>query len=474
MEEVIVSLPWPSESSFQSVDFKCTCPKIDIVNINEYFLKVYNTPEGMSTFAAVHRKGYGMMKDLFLTALVYSLYNNHHCYRGQVNSEMTKNLTYFVKVIIHDNGEIVEGNCECVAGKGIKAVCKHIATVAYAILYFKEHRKWCIRTTCTSTRQVWHMPKKSKIDISPKKSEELCFSVHEYNVEKKAKSNMCYDPRPASFKNMPSFNDNVRNAVINYNSGRKRTLAISGSFPAASVAGVVHDHDYLNRSAESQLIYNKIIVSEKDLADLEVKTRSQSKSKLWLQQRKLRVTASIVGTIVHMTDKRNKEQFVDSIINPRYFKSVQTTWGKVNEKNAIAAYKKATTNHVFPCGLCVSREHPYLAASPDGLVGSETVLEAKCPYTIRNEAISDTKVDYLERINNKIVLKTSSNYYYQVQTQMYVTGRNFCDFVVWTKCDYLCISVDRNDEVINNIILPKVKNFYDSCMVPALFKKFYG
>lgn len=81
--------------------------------------------------------------------------------------------------------EILEANCECVAGKGTKAGCKHIATFAYAILHFKEHKNWYIRTTCTSNRQVWHMPKKSKYLIYPqKKSEDISFAIPEYWVKK--------------------------------------------------------------------------------------------------------------------------------------------------------------------------------------------------------------------------------------------------------------------------------------------------
>lgn len=88
------------------------------------------------------------------------------------------------------------------------------------------------------------MPEKSKMDVSPKKSEDLSFCVPEYNVQKKVKSNMCYeyDPRPDCSKNMPSFSDKVRNSVIKYNSSRKRTLALSGTFTAASVSGMLNDH----------------------------------------------------------------------------------------------------------------------------------------------------------------------------------------------------------------------------------------
>lgn len=85
------------EITFESVDHKSVIPQIDIVHINNYFLKVYNTPEGMSTYAALHRKGYGMMKQSFLSALVHAKCNNHHYYQGQVNSEMTKSLSYFIK-----------------------------------------------------------------------------------------------------------------------------------------------------------------------------------------------------------------------------------------------------------------------------------------------------------------------------------------------------------------------------------------
>lgn len=242
----IVGVLWPPDKSFTSVNQSSIVPVMDIVHINQYFLQVYKEPEGMNMYAAVHRKGYAMMKNNFMTALVESK-KVLYFYRGQVNSEMTKNLTYFVKLVIDCAGNIIEGSCECIAGKGTQAVCKHVATVSYALLYFREHKTWCIRKTCTDQKQVWHMPKKRKIEISPLTAEQLNLSVPEYRVEKKKKSNMCYDPRPFSYRNNPSFNDNVRNAVINYNCMNRRTLAISGIFKCASLPGLANDHDYLAR-----------------------------------------------------------------------------------------------------------------------------------------------------------------------------------------------------------------------------------
>lgn len=76
--------------------------------------------------------------------------------------------------------------------------------------------------------------------------------------------------------------------------------------------------------------------------------------------------------------------------------------------------------------------------------------------------------------NNKLCLKNNTSYYYQVQTQMYVTGREFCDFVIWTTKDCICISVNRDNYLINNEIVPKTKDFFDKHMVPALAEKYYA
>lgn len=216
----------------------------------------------MSMYQAVHRKGFNMMKEEFLLALVVSNNKEYCFFRAQVNSEMTKSLTYFVKLALNQEGQIIEGTCECIAGKGTRAVCKHVATVSYAILHFIDHRTWRIRKTCTDRKQTWHMPKRIKMDTSPKKAEQLILTVPVYQVKKKELvNNMCYDPRPLEYRDTLSFNDNVVNAVVSYNSTKKRTLALSGAFKTASLPGLSNDHSYLARPLMNQFIWNRIQVS---------------------------------------------------------------------------------------------------------------------------------------------------------------------------------------------------------------------
>ena len=58
------------------------------------------------------------------------------------------------------------------------------------------------------------------------------------------------------------------------------------------------------------------------------------------------------------------------------------------------------------------------SASPDGLVGEDSVLEAKCPYTHRDLTIEEaikTSNFYLKKKDGEMVLKRSHVYWHQVQ-----------------------------------------------------------
>ena len=130
------------------------------------------------------------------------------------------------------------------------------------------------------------------------------------------------------------------------------------------------------------------------------------------------------------------------------FKSKATTeWGKTNEPVARQEYIKLNAEDhkktsVVETGLFVSCENPIFGASPDGIVSCEChesgLLEIKCPWTHRDKSVIDyTKLEesYLEVVDNKIALKKSHSYYYQVQMQLAVTGYSWCDFFLCTTKD---------------------------------------
>jgi len=120
------------------------------------------------------------------------------------------------------------------------------------------------------------------------------------------------------------------------------------------------------------------------------------------------------------------------LVNPKSFSTPATRWGQMHEKDAIAKFEEMSHIKVRPCGLFISKEYPFIGATPDALVCEVTVLEVKCPYSIREEKISPEILSCLELRDGELHLKRSHNYYYQVQTQLLATGRQCCDFVIWT------------------------------------------
>ena len=86
-------------------------------------------------------------------------------------------------------------------------------------------------------------------------------------------------------------------------------------------------------------------------------------------------------------------------------------------------------------GLFVSCENPIFGASPDGIVSCEChesgLWEIKCPWTHRNKSVinyAKLEESFLDVVDNKIALKKSHSYYYQVQMQLAVTAYSGCEF----------------------------------------------
>lgn len=98
------------------------------------------------------------------------------------------------------------------------------------------------------------------------------------------------------------------------------------------------------------------------------------------------------------------------------FTNAAMQWGHDQEDNAANAYAFLSGNTVEVCGIY---KHPWIEgthASPDRLVGEDGLVEIKCPN-------SATHLDTL------LSKKVPAKYVTQMQWQMAVTGRKWCDFV---------------------------------------------
>lgn len=91
-------------------------------------------------------------------------------------------------------------------------------------------------------------------------------------------------------------------------------------------------------------------------------------------------------------------------------------WGVATESMARQAYEVSHETFVDKTGFWKHPTIKWLGCSPDGLVGDDGLVEIKCPNTT-------THIDYLWAD------EVPSEYYKQIQCQLWVTGRQWCDFV---------------------------------------------
>ena len=235
---------------------------------------------------------------------------------------------------------------------------------------------------------------------------------------------------------------------------------------------------------------NSIRITPAEQTLLVQKTTDQSSSDMWHEHRNDRVTASIFKSVVLKLSANN------TIINPEKsktvlsnvcgyntkFKSKATDWGIGNESTARNKYQvEARKLHkefkVVETGFHIDLKYSFLGATPDGLVDCRChgpgVLEIKCPWTHRALSVKEYSVlkdGCLDCTDGIIQLKRDHAYYYQVQMQMYVTNRNYCDFYLCTTKDSFCERIPYNEKFMMDAI-SKVKVVYQKLIFPEIITR---
>lgn len=75
-----------------------------------------------------------------------------HFFQSVLWAEMKKSVTYTVDIQVSHEGVIVEGQCECGAGQGPSAHCKHVGATLYALDAFLTTGNLICEQTCTQVR----------------------------------------------------------------------------------------------------------------------------------------------------------------------------------------------------------------------------------------------------------------------------------------------------------------------------------
>lgn len=104
----------------------------------------------------------------------------------------------------------------------------------------------------------------------------------------------------------------------------------------------------------------------------------------------------------------------------------------------------------------------FLGASPDGFVGSDAIIEVKCPFKYREaqhlrDVLDKTYFFYFNE-NSELVVNKEHIYYHQIQGQLYLTDKNVCHFYCWTPNVSETFEIEKDLEWEPNLNL--LKEFY--------------
>lgn len=174
----------------------------------------------------------------------------------------------------------------------------------------------------------------------------------------------------------------------------------------------------------------------------------------WFLARLGKVTASRFADVMTKgrggSASKTSQSYMMELIGERLtgeFKQIvnaAVSWGADNEDKARQLYEWRTENIVTQVGLATIDGMPSVGASTDGLIEEDGVLEIKCPFNSAN---------HLQTIVERNV---PSNYEWQVQGQMWVLNKEWCDFVSYdprmpdTHC-IAVIRVERDQEKIDTL-----------------------
>ena len=144
--------------------------------------------------------------------------------------------------------------------------------------------------------------------------------------------------------------------------------------------------------------------------------QAAQRSPEWFAARKGKLTASLAAACLGFDKYCSKQKAYRSIIGTHTeTENKHMRWGSEFEAAARQAYECETGNLVEETGFWIHPDHPWLGASPDGLIGSDGAIEIKCP--------------------SKHPEKVPINHRIQMIVQMACTGRRWCDYATFACTD---------------------------------------
>ena len=238
---------------------------------------------------------------------------------------------------------------------------------------------------------------------------------------------------------------------------------------------LLHDnHETPLACVKCKTFYDDFInMSPTQLMAIEQHTKGQSEEQLWHDMRKVRITASTAKKVpVRPTTKPDK--FLSGHLHPTFHGNTATRHGTESEEVARQSLQDQGLS-IERKGLVLCPGEPLLAASPDGIIDTDTLLEIKSPVvgkdmTFRDALARNSDID-LVNAEYQVSRKGSRGYYMQVQMGMHCTGLGKAMLLLWSSSDNIELVVPF-DPVFVQQQVTRLRDFYFAHMLPRIVDDF--
>lgn len=252
----------------------------------------------------------------------------------------------------------------------------------------------------------------------------------------------------------------------------------------------IYCKDY-NKKCRSELVEiglsNPLRISNEDLHEIARVTLPRLHSKIWVALRRGRVTGSNFKDCCLSNIENPSITIVNRVINPvNLFGNLPSIkYQKKNKKKAIrqCVQNSQSIHKNFKyeeSGLVISPKFPYFAVSSDGFLSCDChgkgCIEIKCLKILESgesfDILTHTPNNILYKIDNDFFLEKSHCYYYKTQMQIYLSGLDYCDFVIWSPKATLILRIDADFEFWNTASQQALE-FHQKVIMPELLGKFF-
>ncbi|XP_072399541.1 uncharacterized protein [Diabrotica undecimpunctata] len=430
-------------NSFSSLFFR-----FEHIMASKHVLKISSITEFFSNDNKIIQKGENALESNHVKKMLFD--PDLLIIKGEVFASM-KDKTYNVEIMLNKSWQITAANCSC--PRGIK--CHHIATIAL----FGHYNISITDKTCT-----WNIPVQSKTET---KTAEALYPPRPYKALNRKMSSSELEQlkiKLSSFGNTVGFT-----WLLQEEKQEAESIDIS------LIEDIIYSEEMKISTDKNSHFLKCCRINDATIKKIVHETTGQVLNEKWFLARKYRITSSNFGSIISCC-KRNKypESLFKTLIgayNLDGIKSIQ--WGRTHEKSGIEYLRNTLNLDVQPTGIWLTKSG-LLGASPDGLIGDDGIVEVKCPYTFRNEKLSEKLKNsdkYIISYNDQdeVLINTEHNYYHQIQGCLHILGRQNCYLCIWTLKEIITVIIEKDLTWAPNIDL--LENFYLAQYLPKLLNE---